>query len=244
MVRPARRVGEREVRRLLPALGRAADRRRHGAPAAPDRAEPRARHDPDRPRGRRARGLRLGPGQPAGAGRAGACRGEGAGRGDREVSAGLHALRPPLVLRAVEPRAAGRARQRRPARPAGVGRRRRKRARRASPPARAAAEISAISDGVLADRGDVAHYHAEGSPAARRLPADWIDVARGGADDLAVAGPMVAPRSTAGAPGRFFDDSSLAAPPGTREFVDDRWPQIAARRMGSARPPTIPIIGS
>ena len=57
VVRPARGVGEREVRRVLPALGRAADRRRHGAPAAPDRPQPRARHDPDRPRGRRARGF-------------------------------------------------------------------------------------------------------------------------------------------------------------------------------------------
>ena len=46
----------------------------------------------------------------------GARRGEGAGRGDREVPAALHALRPPLVLRAMGPRPAGGPRPRRPAR--------------------------------------------------------------------------------------------------------------------------------
>ena len=53
LVRPARGRRGRDVRRLLPALGRAADRRRHVAPAAPDRRESRARHDPDRSRGAR-----------------------------------------------------------------------------------------------------------------------------------------------------------------------------------------------
>src|SRR5204863_91972 len=81
LVRPAGRIGEREVRRVLPALGRAAGRRRHGAPAAADRPQPRARHDPDRPRGRRPRGVRLGPRQPPGARRPGARRRQGAGRG-------------------------------------------------------------------------------------------------------------------------------------------------------------------
>ena len=40
----------RRVRRVLPALGRAADRRRHGAPAAHRRHGPCARPDPHRPR--------------------------------------------------------------------------------------------------------------------------------------------------------------------------------------------------
>ena len=48
----------RGVRRVLPALRRAADRRRHGAPAAADRREPGARPDPHRPRRRRRRGAR------------------------------------------------------------------------------------------------------------------------------------------------------------------------------------------
>ena len=67
----------RRVRRLLPALGRAAGRRRHGAPAAPDRPQPRARPDPDRPRRVGRRGAAHGSGQPAG--RAG----PGPGRGGR-----------------------------------------------------------------------------------------------------------------------------------------------------------------
>ena len=50
VVRSAGRRGGRGVRGVLPALGRAADRRRHGAAAAADRAEPRDGHDPDRPR--------------------------------------------------------------------------------------------------------------------------------------------------------------------------------------------------
>ena len=102
VVRPARGVGERQVRRVLPALGRAADRRRHGAAAAPDRPQPRPRHDPDRPRGRRPRGLRLGPGQPAGAGRPGARGGQDAWpSSSRKFPADLPALRPPVVLRPV-----------------------------------------------------------------------------------------------------------------------------------------------
>ena len=58
--------------RVLPALGRAADRRRHGAAAAADRAQPRDGHDPDRPRRRRRRGARDGSGQPRRAERSGA----------------------------------------------------------------------------------------------------------------------------------------------------------------------------
>ena len=50
VVRPARRRARRGVRRVLPALGRAADRRRHHPPAAADRPQPRARPDPHRAR--------------------------------------------------------------------------------------------------------------------------------------------------------------------------------------------------
>ena len=56
VVRPARDGGRRRARRVLPPLGRAADRRRHGAPAAADRPRPRARPDPHRTPGRRRRG--------------------------------------------------------------------------------------------------------------------------------------------------------------------------------------------
>ena len=64
LVRYARRRPRRDVRRLLPPLGRPALRRRDGAPPATDRAEPRARHDPHGPR-RRRRGSRAhGPRQP------------------------------------------------------------------------------------------------------------------------------------------------------------------------------------
>ena len=51
----ARRRGGRRVRRVLPPLGRATDRRRHGAPAAAI-GRPRDGHDPHRPSGRRPRG--------------------------------------------------------------------------------------------------------------------------------------------------------------------------------------------
>ena len=52
------------VRRLLPSLRRAAHRRRHGPPAAPDRREPGDGPDPHRPRRRRRRGARARPRQP------------------------------------------------------------------------------------------------------------------------------------------------------------------------------------
>ena len=58
LVRPARRRDDGDVRRLLPPLRRAAHRRRHGAPAAPDRREPGDGPDPHRPRRRRRRGAR------------------------------------------------------------------------------------------------------------------------------------------------------------------------------------------
>ena len=55
----------RRLRRLLPALGHPADGRRHDPPRAPDRPQPRARHDPHRPRRRAAR-RRSGSGSPTG----------------------------------------------------------------------------------------------------------------------------------------------------------------------------------
>ena len=64
VVRPARRRARRGVRRVLPALGRAARRRRHGPPAAPDRPLARARPHPHRPRRQRRRGAAHGPRQP------------------------------------------------------------------------------------------------------------------------------------------------------------------------------------
>ena len=86
-----------------------------------DRPQPRARHDPDRPRGRCARGLRLGPRQPAGAGGPGAApRRRRWPRRSPRFPQTLHALRPPLVLRAVEPRDRRGAGQRGKVRPAGA----------------------------------------------------------------------------------------------------------------------------
>ena len=55
VVRPARDGEERLHGRLLPPLGRAADRRRHRAAAAHRRAGQGARHHPDRPQGAGAR---------------------------------------------------------------------------------------------------------------------------------------------------------------------------------------------
>ena len=62
-------VGERDLRRLLPPLGRAADRRRHRAAAAHRRPGPGARPDPHRPPGRRRRGAGDRPRQPRRPGR-------------------------------------------------------------------------------------------------------------------------------------------------------------------------------
>ena len=62
VVRSAGGRGGCRVRRVLPALGGAADRRRHRAAAAADRAQPGDGHDPHRPRGarRRSAGDRVG----------------------------------------------------------------------------------------------------------------------------------------------------------------------------------------
>ena len=66
LVRPAGGRRGRHARRLLPALGRAAHRRRHGPAAPADRHRPRPGPDPHRPRGRRRRGARHGAGRPGG----------------------------------------------------------------------------------------------------------------------------------------------------------------------------------
>ena len=54
VVRPPGRRDRRDVRRLLPAVGRAVGRRWNGPPAPAHRSEPRPRHDPHRPRRRAA----------------------------------------------------------------------------------------------------------------------------------------------------------------------------------------------
>ena len=102
-VRPACRRRGRRVRHLLPAMGCAADRRRHDPPPAADRPEPRARHDPHRTRCEWRGGADDGPRQPADAEGRGAGRRTRARPPDRRVSAALHAVRPALELRAVGP---------------------------------------------------------------------------------------------------------------------------------------------
>ena len=101
VVRPARRRRHGRVRRVLPALWRADAERLHGAPAAPDRPEPRARHDADRPRRRRQRSPRHRPRQPSGAGRTGAHRGRASGARAGVAAAGGDAVRPRLRDRAM-----------------------------------------------------------------------------------------------------------------------------------------------
>ena len=64
LVRSPRGRCGRDARRLLPALGRAAHRRRHGPAAAARRHRPRARPDPHRAARSRRRGARDGPGRP------------------------------------------------------------------------------------------------------------------------------------------------------------------------------------
>ena len=70
-------AGGRGVRGVLPPLGRAADRRRHGPAAARGRPGPGARHDPDRPRRWPPRRRCDGPGHPGGPERHRAGRGRG-----------------------------------------------------------------------------------------------------------------------------------------------------------------------
>ena len=101
LVRPARRRRGRRLRRLLPALGHPADRRRHDPAAAPDRPQPRARPDPHRPRRLRRGGAAHGPREPARAAGQGARRGARARARDRLAAAGRPAQRPALVVRAV-----------------------------------------------------------------------------------------------------------------------------------------------
>ena len=87
LVRPAGRRGRgRGARRVLPALGRAADRRRDDPAAAPHRAEPRDGPDPHRPGGRPRRRWRSGWSTGGRAARRGAAGGDRAGQDDRRAS--------------------------------------------------------------------------------------------------------------------------------------------------------------
>ena len=153
MVRRARDGGERLLRRLLPALGRAADRRRHGAAAAPRRPGQGAGDHHDGPQGDGGGELPHRPvreGRPA---RQGARGGRGDGAGDRPLPAGVHARRPPLRLprlgqvgaRGSGKRVGDQRRHRQ-----GRGHRRR---RRASPRARAATATSRTSEPARRRRG-------------------------------------------------------------------------------------------
>ena len=67
LVRSPRRRRGCDLRGVLPAMGRAVDRRRHRPPPAAHRPEPRPRPRADRSCGRRRRGARHGAGQPGGA---------------------------------------------------------------------------------------------------------------------------------------------------------------------------------
>ena len=146
VVRRARHGRERLLRRLLPALGRSADRRRHGAPAAPGRPGQGAGDHHDGPQGDGRGVLPHRPvreGRPA---RQGARGGRGHGAGDRPLPAGVHALRPPLGLSRL-----GQVGARGPGERVGDERRHRqgrghRRCRRASPPARAATATSRTSE--------------------------------------------------------------------------------------------------
>ena len=89
---------ERLLRRLLPALGRAADRRRHGAPAAPGRPGQGAGDHHDRPQGDGGGELPHRLVREGRAARQGARGGRGDGAGDRPLPAGVHALRSPVGL--------------------------------------------------------------------------------------------------------------------------------------------------
>ncbi|CAA9364506.1 MAG: Enoyl-CoA hydratase @ Enoyl-CoA hydratase EchA5, partial [uncultured Microvirga sp.] len=96
VVRPEGHGRGRLFRRLLPALGHPAPRRRHGAAAAARRAGQGAGHHPDRPQGRGRgsvsdRALRAHRAQgPGPRGR------RGAGPRDRPLPAGMRARRPPI----------------------------------------------------------------------------------------------------------------------------------------------------
>ena len=86
LVRPAGGGRGRRARRVLPPLGRAADRRRHGPAAAADRDQPGAGPDPHRPPGRRRGGRADRAGEPGGPAGHGAGRGRGARRRARRRS--------------------------------------------------------------------------------------------------------------------------------------------------------------
>ena len=77
-----------DLRRVLPAMGRAADRRRHDPAAPADRPQPRPRPHPHRPGRLGRRGPHDGPGQPPGR------TGPGPGRGRRHGAPARRASRP------------------------------------------------------------------------------------------------------------------------------------------------------
>ena len=172
---------ERGVRRVLPALGRAADRRRHRAAAAHRRAGPCARHDPHRAARRRGGGAAHGSRRPRRAGRAGARRGRGARRRDRALPAALHARGPPLGVRGLvarrerghRQRAAprpGRAPERRDARGRGALRRGRGPARELRGSARALRELARfLRLGLAAAVGAAGWRPSRSSSGARSL---------------------------------------------------------------------------
>ena len=100
LVRPPGRGRGRRARRLLPALGRAAHRRRHGPAAPADRHRPGAGPDPHRACGRRRGGAADRAGGPRRAARSGASGGRGARPRARGAAPGLPAPGPALPPRA------------------------------------------------------------------------------------------------------------------------------------------------
>ena len=117
LVRPAGGRPRRQLRRLLPPLGRPAHRRRHGPAAPADRHRPGDGPDPHRPRGRGHRGRADGAGQ---LGRRARRRPRGGAVGRVHAgppAAGLPAQRPALDAGRGGPRGRGRDAYRVPVRP-------------------------------------------------------------------------------------------------------------------------------
>ena len=101
-----------DLRRLLPAMGRAAARRRDRTAPAPDRALASSRHDPDGTARRGPRGSRLRTRQPRGARGPGARRGGGSGADHRGLPPALRAERSTLGMGRRRPVSSRRARPR------------------------------------------------------------------------------------------------------------------------------------